>query len=115
MYTDKQILRVLRAAKESYNLIYRTRSGMCGSIAVAFENLHDVRLSYLDLPKIIEGFNPEYLGGENTGFWWPPSEVEVRLKAFDKLIWDYEQKTQNPVHNIMQYIRLLISKLNIFK
>lgn len=112
-YTDRQILKVLKEAKRRY--ANRPISGMCCSISVAFERLYRAYISYSDLPKIIEGFNFKYLGGEPYGYWWPTTDVDSRLKAFDKLINDYEKKVQNPFHNIKQYTRLLISKLNIFK
>lgn len=78
-------LRVIKLAKKVYKYRYAGSRGMCAAFEYASCQL---KHTYKAPPE----FNRVFLGGENKLYWWPMSDIESRIKAFDKLIEIYKNK-----------------------
>lgn len=82
-------LKVIKKAKK--NLKYC--GFMCPSMLEAYHSeLKDEGSIMCTVRELIPEFNPEFLGGENSLFWWDPEDKKSRIKAFDKLIKIYSKK-----------------------
>lgn len=83
-----KVVEVLQKAKDIF--LHRIQlymyTGMCVCIKKAIDRNIDVSNELVN--KNIPEFNPKFLEGTTPDkpFWWPVSEHEARIKAFDKLI-----------------------------
>lgn len=76
---------------------------MCVSLMITapkglkFANKYAYSSSEDFLRTSILGYSPERFNthrieeGPDCGYWWPCSDIEPRIKAFDQLIADYEK------------------------
>lgn len=78
-------LRVTRLAKRLYKRKYKGYMDMCMAFNVASR-----RLKFTC--KVPHEFNREFFGGEDRLYWWPVTNTEARIEAFDKLIEIYKNK-----------------------
>ena len=78
-------LRVTKLAKRVYIRSYKGYKGMCAAFSVA-----SLRLKYTC--KVPPEFNHAFLGGEDKIYWWPVTDTEARITAFNKLIKIYKDK-----------------------
>ena len=81
-------LKVIKRAKK--NLKYY--GCMCPSMIEAYYVEAKEETHIYKVRKLIPEFNPEFLGGENSLYWWDPLDKKSRIKAFDKLIKIYSKK-----------------------
>jgi hypothetical protein len=84
-----KVVEVLQKAKDIflYRIQVYTYTGMCVCIKNAiYEDVSCVPKELIN--KNIPEFNPKFLEATTPDkpFWWPVSEHEPRIKAFDKLI-----------------------------
>ena len=104
-YHNYVILCWIKAAKKYY-LQGKTR-GMCYSFSRTIPTIF-MKKAPFNLPAevirhYISEYYPEYFNTKviddpcscDYEFWWPTSNKESRLKAFDKLIQVYENKLKN--------------------
>lgn len=78
-------LRVTRLAKRLYKRKYKGYNGMCAAFG---EASHQLKYTC----KVPREFNRVFLGGEDRLYWWPVTNTEARIVAFDKLIEIYKDK-----------------------
>ena len=85
-------LKVIKRAKENFK--HRKYYGfMCPSMVDAYHSeVKDIDAKIRNVRQLIPEFNPEFLGGEKSLFWWDPMDKKSRIKAFDKLIKIYSKK-----------------------
>lgn len=91
---NKQILKIIREAKDSYVNDKGFPTGMCWHLKLALYN-NGINVAYnKEIPKYIPMFVPEFFGLHvdvpYDYHWWILSDKESRIKAFDKLIKYYE-------------------------
>lgn len=93
------ILNILIAAKRSYIRDFKERIitdsfplGMCFFIDKELSKHSAYDGDYDDIIKFIPEFNPEFCEGDvnETKYWWHKLDYKSRIKAFDKLIFHYE-------------------------
>lgn len=91
-----EIIDVLLYAKHFYILCTKEDNldslpGMCYCIHKALEHYTNAQVPYSDLIYYIPEFNVNFLEGNlESAYWWPITDTESRIKAFDKLIKIYE-------------------------
>lgn len=92
--TRADIKYIIERAKQAY-VKYPDKNiyaiGLCETLGKELETfLGVIDVFYSDIQEYIPQFNRKYLNAEKgrlqQEFWWKPSDVESRLKAFDKLI-----------------------------
>lgn len=87
------ILRWLKKAKKFY--IEKKVDGMCWALMTTVPKKH-LKLRIGSIVDVIPQYSPEYFNtrvieeGSDEGYWWPVKDRESRIKAFDKLIDDYQ-------------------------
>lgn len=82
-------LKVIKRAKENFKYC----KCMCPCMLDAYcSEVKDIDTKMRSVRKLIPEFNPEFLGGEDSLFWWDPIDKKSRIKAFDKLIKIYSKK-----------------------
>jgi hypothetical protein len=90
-----KIIDILLYAKRLYMFhikdSYMEDPGMCYCIYKAILYYTNTRVSYSDLTYYIPEFNAKFLNGNPFQvYWWPITDTESRIKAFDKLIKIYK-------------------------
>ena len=90
-----EIIDVLLYAKHFYMFhikdSYMEDPGMCYCIYKALKHYTNTVIPYTDLTYYIPEFNAKFLNGDPFQvYWWPITDTESRIKAFDKLIKLYE-------------------------
>ena len=90
-----EIIDVLLYAKHLYIFhikdSYMEYPGMCYCIYKALKHYTNTCVSYTDITQYIPEFNAKFLNGDPFQvYWWPITDTESRIKAFDKLIKLYE-------------------------
>jgi hypothetical protein len=105
---DKQI-EVLVNAKGIYNdfINYNIVPGLCRVISEAIDNIYDTNSTYdyNELKKYVPSFNRTHVGkicrkynltrvGRHS-YWWPTSDICVRIKVLDILIKELEDESRN--------------------
>lgn len=81
-------LKVIKRAKKYFKFC----GFMCPSMIEAYYVEVKEEAHMYKVRKLIPEFNPEFLGGENSLFWWDPMDKESRIKAFNTLIKIYSKK-----------------------
>ena len=84
-------LKVIKRAKENFKY-HKYNKFMCPNMVKAYYVEVKEEASIYKVRKLIPEFNPEFLGGEDSLFWWHPTDKKSRIKAFDKLIKIYSKK-----------------------
>ena len=85
-------LKVIKKAKENFKRC-RYYEFMCPSMLDAYHSeVKDIDAKIRSVRQLIPEFNPEFLGGEDSLFWWDPTDKKSRIQAFDKLIKIYSKK-----------------------
>lgn len=84
----KQILKDIKKAKQYY--LKGLEYGMCGCFCRVNENKY---YSYSCIHEIIPEYTPKTFGSDahEGTCWWPITDRESRIKAFDKLIEIYSK------------------------
>lgn len=80
------LCRIKRAKKLYLNEVYCC---MCPCMMEAFA------ISFDKIKEVVPEFNTTFLGVspvEKMGLWWPPSDKQSRIRAFNLLIGYYENK-----------------------
>lgn len=94
MISTDTVLKVLKLAKEIY-VNKKVEVGMCYciylSLSIVLHKSFSCGRKYLN--EHIPEFNPEFLNGDSFSiYWWPLDDSKSRIRAFDKLIYIYENK-----------------------
>lgn len=94
-YRDYIILRWLKRAKEYY-IKEANWEGMCYALVSTAPKQFSVR-RYNEIRSFIPQYYPDYFDiqiiedeFDEEGYWWPIEDRESRIKAFDKLIAEYQ-------------------------
>ena len=91
----KKIYKILIDARHIYseNIANKRYLGMCSCIMNAYEN-KNIFIPIKDIKKHIPEFNRTFCNANNIteDYWWELSDVEPRIKAFNKLIKCYMDK-----------------------
>lgn len=88
-HSQEEIYNILIKAKEAY-LDCIEHNGVLYGMCYYIRSIPEV-LYYIPIAEQIPKFNERFLLGTSDlilGYWWPHTDTESRIKAFDKLI-DY--------------------------
>lgn len=92
-HSQKEIYNILIKAKEAY-LDCIEHNGVLMGMCYYIRSVPEV-LYYIPIAEQIPKFNEKFLLGISDiliGYWWPRTDTESRIKAFDKLIDYYNPK-----------------------
>ena len=86
-YHRRRILRDIKKAKKYF------QRGMSNCMCPCFEMVNE-KYSFKPIDSIIPEYNRDFLNAKYKEgiIWWDRSDIESRIKAFDKLIEVYSKK-----------------------